>query len=379
MEDSRADAYKGWNHVRAESILQQAEEHLRLGQVEKACQLARESLLLDDEYDDARLVLARALIERGEYRGATLELEKVMSRQPGSIDALYLLGVAAEKTGNLPVAIAHYQDAYNLDNERFDTVLATTEVMASMGQISKARRYLAAHMDQADGDVGAYELAGRLAKMDGDHGVAAEHFALAYEADVMNVAYLEEMALAQVFAGQYAVAAESLTIRTHRTGRDVPLWVGMMLGDCHLELGNHASAKAAFQAVCRDFPEESDAWAGVSKVLLVQGKYDESIRMAEKALELTPNDVEAAMLAGYAALKLDQPARAVKILSQAISRTPDDYTLLCIMGQAMEAQGNIAEATRYYQVASNLKPNAEIAEGLLAQTQSVATTALLAD
>jgi tetratricopeptide (TPR) repeat protein len=377
MDDSRAEAYKDWNRVRAEAILREADEHLRVGQIEKACQLAREAIHLDQDYSDARLVLAKGLIERTEYHAATLELEQVMRREPGNADALYLLGVASEKSGKYSEALAHYQDCYNLDPSRFESILASCEVMVEAGQVSKARRYLDSHMNEADGRTAAYELAGRLAKMEGDYRAASEHFQRAYDSDVMNMAYLEELAMAYVFAGRHEKAIDALSRRYYRSDCKAPLWVGVMLGDCHLAAGNVVAAEETFRKVCKDYPSESHAWTGLAKTLLVAGNYSDAAKVGLRAMQVDQSSTEAAIITGYALIKLEKPEKAAVVLNSAISRNPNDYTLLCVMGRAQEAMGRFSEARQYYEYARQIQPGEKLTTALVDHANRLTATAML--
>jgi tetratricopeptide (TPR) repeat protein len=375
MDDSRAEAHEDWDRVRAEAICQQAEEHLRLGQLARSAQLARDAITLSPDYADARIVLARALIERGQYTMACDELRQVMRGTPDSVEALYLLGVAYEKDGRLEDALRCYRDAYELDRDHYDSVLGATEVLVQMGELSEARRYLARHRNQADGNAAAFELAGRLARMDEDYADAAVAYQQALEMDALNISYLEELAVAQVLSGQLASAVESLELRTRRVDVPAPRWVWTILGDCYLNDDRFEESITAFIQARELAPEEAGSWVDLAKAYAKAGQYAEAASCATRALGIEPGHLDASLLAGYTLLQLDRLDDAARILNQAVTRHPENCLLLCLMGHLQQADGNTAEARYWFQRAAEIDPDHPLVwalrEGTIVHTASV--------
>ncbi len=357
MEDSRAEAQEDWNRVRAEAICQQAEEHLRVGQLVKACKLANDAIMLSPDYAEAHIVLACALIERGQYTAAATELELVMRKNADCVEALYLLGVAYEKDGRLQDALRCYEDSYNLDRDHYESVLAATEILVQMNELGAARRYLNRHQDQADGNAAAYELAGRLARMDEDYEAAAIAYLRAFELDVLNINYLEELAVAQVLSGQHVAGIESLELRTRRADVAAPRWVWTMLGDCYLKYDYFEEAQNAFSHASKLAPDDPASWVDLSKAYAKAGDMQVASEYAAKALAVDPAYLDACLLAGYSLLELDRASEAVAVLRRALRRDPENCVALCLMGHAQRADGNTTEAERCFQKAEDIDPN----------------------
>ncbi len=366
MTDSRAEAYRNWDRFRAEAICAQAVEHLRLGQLESACKRAREALALDQDYDDARMVLAKARIELGQYADAAAELRRVLHVRVDSAEALYLLAVADEKSGKLFDALNEYRGAYELDDTNFDAVLAAAEVLVAMDRPHDARVYLDNYLDRADGNPGAYELAGRLAMMNNDYAAATKHYRRACVTDVDNPAYVEALAAAQVFGGQADQAVATLTRRTEFREAPAPGWVYTMLGDCHLAAGRLTDAQEAYQKACSLAPDEPAVWTDLAKVLLARRQMAQAANAASKALSLSEDCFEASLVMGYALLQMGQNDRAIEVLQRAARLRSEDETLLCVLGQAHEAAGNTDKARHYYAAAVRANPNNPLGAALLA-------------
>ncbi len=356
MEDSRAQAHEDWNHVRAEAICQQADEHLRVGQLAKACKLARDAIMLSPDYAEAHIVLARAMIERGQYTAAAGELQQVMRKNADCVEALYLLGVAYEKDGRLQDALRCYEDSYSLDRNHYDSVLAATEILVQMDELTAARLYLRRHQNQADGNAAAFELAGRLARMDEDYEAAAISYLRAFELDVLNINYLEELAMAQVLSGQLVAGIDSLELRTRRSDVAAPRWIWTMLGDCYLEYDRFDDAQHAFEQASGIAPDDPGSWVDLAKVYAKAGDARVASEYAAKALAMDGTNLDACMLAGYALVELGRSSEAITILRRALARDPENCIVLCLMGQAQRADGNTTEAERCFQRAEDIDP-----------------------
>ena len=366
MDDSRTQAHQDWTRIRAEAVCAQAAESLRIGQLELAARQAREALTLDENYDDARMVLAKTYIERNQYVSAAIELRHVLRRQMDSADALYLLAVADEKGGNLPEALAGYLSACELDEGNFHAVLAAAEVLAAMDKPGEARDYLNAHLHRADGDPAAHELAGRLAMLDDDYAAAADHYELACQVDPGNPAYIEALAIAQVFGGRTGEAIPVLLRRSEMSQKPAPKWVYTMLGDCCMAIGELDAAHDAYHRACELAPADPAAWVNAAKALLAMRRLPQAVDAAAKALSLAEDRLDASLVMGYALLLGGQAGRAVDVLERAAQLAGQDETLLYVLGKAHEAAGENREAQQCYSAAAELNPDNPLGAALLA-------------
>ena len=365
LNDNRLAAQKQWEHVRAEAACDRAVDHLDVGQLDKAGGKARESLELDEDYHPARIVLAKVLIEQGRYQAAAAELEKVLGDEPDSAEALFLASVAYEKVGDLPKALSDYRRAYELDETNFNAVLAATEVLVAMDRTAEAARYLSGHIHKADNDPAAYELAGRLAMMQQAHERAATYYRRAYELDGENLAYLEALATAQVFAKRHADAIYSLSARLRQIEPPAPTWVYTMLGDCYLAVGAHQQACEVYRELCQLKPDDATHWVALAKANLAAGNLATAINTAERALQVDPDSVDATGLLGYALLLSGRGREATTVLTAAVAAHPQDVTLRCILGRSLETAGDRSRAEAAYREAVRIEPQNALAWALL--------------
>jgi tetratricopeptide (TPR) repeat protein len=91
-------------------LLSQAHQSLlEAGMVEDVEAAANDLLAADPDFPPAHVLLAQADFARGRYREAVSRLAPIAARHPGYVAAQLLLGRAAEKLGDLPVAYAAYR------------------------------------------------------------------------------------------------------------------------------------------------------------------------------------------------------------------------------------------------------------------------------
>jgi tetratricopeptide (TPR) repeat protein len=88
---------------------QLAEELRKNGGLDEAIALSRAAAEKQPGYASARITLARALMDKGDYRPAAAEFEEVLRTAPDNILASRFLGECLEALGDLPGALARHQ------------------------------------------------------------------------------------------------------------------------------------------------------------------------------------------------------------------------------------------------------------------------------
>jgi len=370
QEDARKEAFKRWYHARAKVVCQLGKDNLRVGRLDEAVKHARDALKLDSEYIEARVLLGKIHIERGEYNAAVAELERVRQQEPESSEVYYLLGVAQEKSGRPAQALESYRHCYSLDKSNVDAVVAAGEVLGTMERYAEAQQLLDEHLAGADGSPALYELAGRLAMMRRRYEQAARYYMLAHDLDYENGRYAECLGQAQFFAGQHRQAGETLTELTRREDYEASAVTYTMLGDCLLGLGKPKEARTAYFRATELDPGSSLVWMNMAKVSMALGDIGRALAAGREAFRLDNGSAEAALLYGYALLQTGQNDQAVSVLSRAVGVHNTDATVQCLLGRAHEAQGDARSALACYRAALEAEPQNVLAQELLSLVQS---------
>lgn len=357
VQQAKADANHRWMSTRAQVHLGVAQEYLTAGQLDQARAKVLESLALDEDSPQARLLLGKICIEQGNYASADIELAKVAVLLPRSAEVPYLQGVAYEKENRLDQALASYRKSLAMDEANMPAVLAIAEVLVAKGQAVEAQTHLDAYMSKAGDDVAMYEMAGRLAAMQKQYDKAVKYYQQAHDLDFKNLMYMEALAKAQFLAGQHEQASQTLEALLQARDNKGGVWVHRMLGDCYLATNRPALARDQYQLAADLTPNDSDCWVNLGKAALRMGDEPRAILSAQQALQLDSTNIQATLVLGFALTRDGQAAQAVKVLSQAVRKQSDNVTLLCVLGKAYESLGNQDEARRCFVTAALVDPH----------------------
>ena len=362
----RTEAYKRWYGVRARALFKLAEEHLRVGQLDKARNKAQEALALDGELAGAAVLLAKVHIEQGKYKLGAGRLKAVRDKHPDNAEVVYLLAVAWEKQGLLAEALDGYRSAHALQRENLSCVTAAGEVLVAMGRPEEAERYIEGYLAEASNEPGLHELAGRLAMMSHAYGKAADRLAKACEIDYKNARYAESLGRAQFLAGRYTDSLDTFGRLLSRKEYEAPGWVYTKIGDCHMALGKPAKARDAYYRACDLKAGDAGAWADIAKAALALDDNVRATLAAREALKFDPAHAEGVLVLGYALLRSGEADEARRILTDSLGRFRDNATFLCLLGQACQAAGDRDSAKRYYRDAARIEPENKLPKTLLA-------------
>ena len=366
FNEEKAASQKRWFAARSKVLYRLAEDRFSMGQLDAAMSSARQAVALAADHHDAKLLVAKILIEQGKYTEAIRDLKQACQGKPDSAETFYLLGVAQEKGGRLAEALDSYERAQKIDPLDLASVKAQAEVLVAMGQAVQAQVYIDSFLPKAGEDPGIYELAGRLAAMNQDFGRAADCYRHACDLDYRNIRYAEALARSQVAAGRHAEGAETLRDLMRREDYKPVASIWRMLGDCYEAAGKHAQAFDAYFTLTEKTPDDASAWTALAGSALGMRDAPRAILSARKALRLAPDDVDATLVLGYALLRDRQVPQAVEVLSRAVQAHPNHTTVRCLLGRAHAAAGNTAEANRCYAEALKADPNSHLARELLA-------------
>jgi len=357
MSEAKQAATGRWNSTRAEMVCAVAREQFRTGNLDVAATEARKALAMDEKCLQARLLLAKVMIEKGRNVAACAELEKALEHSPELPEAFYLLGVAQERADKLPESLEAYRRAYELDQSNLAPVCAIAEVLVRMGRTREA---------QLHDEVDLFELGGRLAMMAKEYDKAASYYQRALDVDVANRFYRERLGRAQYLAGMYAEAVDTLeSFLRDPYGREPSPWVHATLGDCYMAMSKPSHARQAYQHAADKLKSSAAIRASLAKAILAERQYARAAVTAKEALVMDTQCLDAALVLGYALLLDGQANVAVRELTAAAADHPEDSTLWCLLGRAYDAAGDREKAVKCYTTALRADPTNALARELL--------------
>ncbi len=363
--EQKDGAYKRWYTARARVVQAVGEECFRAGDLDKAYSNAAEAVKLNGEHLPARLLVAKVLIEKGQYAQAIEQLKQAEQLAPESEEVAYLMGVALERRRDFAEALGFYQKARALNPANSAYVKANAEVLVSMNKPHRALELVQMHLERNDGEQGMLALCGELAMLVGETALAVDCYQKCFDADPKDSSLQEGLAKAHFFNSDYAKALTLLKKLDESAYQGKACWPHIMMGDSLLALNRPREARTAFQRATAAAPDEPKAWICLAKAAVALDDPDEVILAARQVISLSGESLEVATLLGHALMRQGRIPQAKKVLTAAAARYPQDATLQCMLGRCYEALGQKDKARACYAQALRVDPEHMLAKVLL--------------
>jgi tetratricopeptide (TPR) repeat protein len=275
---------------------------------------------LDPDFDPAVQTLRAAL--------------NLSSTQPDASQQMVTLGRALGLVQEWDLAIAAFEKAIVMDGEN-------AEAWAWLGEAK-----------QQTGGAGRAEL---------DRAVALDHTSVVVRA--LRGLYWNRQGKYSQMLAEYLLAAGFEPSN--------PAWQAE-LGNAYVKRGDLVSALAAYQHATELAPDESVYWSSLAVFCAENGVHLEDVGLpaAQKAVDISPDDLSALDALGWAYLSSGRYASAEQVLLDAVKRFPDHWSAHIHLAMTYLAQGNRAAAfdtLTYVQNANAGGADGEMAKQLIKQ------------
>jgi tetratricopeptide (TPR) repeat protein len=271
--------------------------------------------------------LGRLYLRTEQASKAVEALNRVVSLNPGSVQARLALAQAHAANKSLPQAI----DALELivDDE--------PRVAASLGQYQ--------------------EQAGRFKDAAASYTKALEVQPMSREIKARRIAALFG---AEDLPGAAAAAADAQ--RQHPDDPRFPRLRARALFDG----GSRNDGLAVLEGAARTFPKDSNTLYQLADMYKDAGRQPDAEKSLRQLLSAEPTNANALNYLGYLlALRGDRLDEAIELVRKALAREPDNGAFLDSLGWAYYRKGDLGEAERYLgQAASRLPRNSEVQDHL---------------
>lgn len=183
--------------------------------------------------------------------------------------------------------------------------------------------------------------------------------------------------LAQAYEQMGDEPDAQLELQQAATCHENPLWNDLFLGEAlglkvglkaeldraatRLESGKAAEAVAPLEALTREHPDSSHAWAFLAQAYRQSGKPSRADNAAREAVRLSPDSVQALNELGNALFEQDRFAEAEESFRQASHQQPDLADAQFNVGLCRLLQADPAGAVEFFRRAVQCKPNLQVA------------------
>ncbi|MCL2520289.1 MAG: tetratricopeptide repeat protein [Spirochaetaceae bacterium] len=183
---------------------------------------------------------------------------------------------------------------------------------------------------------------------------AAENFRSALAINPSYASALLALAAANFYLGEYHEAISQLNAHD-RLSRSVQAQT--LRGRSYVALGRGDEARAIFEQVLAQQPNNLDALFGMTEVQLLAGRIDIAINDITNLLRIVPDNRRALLSLTLLYSQQGDARQAELFLNQALFYYPQDVVVLYVAGNHFRQNGNWQQALHHFSAVAKINPN----------------------
>jgi len=258
-KEMREQAYSRMDAVNARLVHEQAMSAFETGQLEDARLLLSEAIARFPGQASWHSLMGRILLEQHRLDAARASFEEALSLDPELSESAYYLGVLHERWSEDAIAASYFQQAWSLDQDRPQYLLAAAEALMASGELDRARNLLESKMEYFEHHAGLRHLLAHVAMRSGDHVEAASHCEAARLLVPDDKALSTDLALMRFGAGDWSGCLDAVADVRLRWGEAPPVLLRCE-ARALMALGRSVEARAVVRDLCTASPNDAGLW-----------------------------------------------------------------------------------------------------------------------
>ena len=345
---------------------------LTLDRADASIQLSSEALADDPRNGDARLVLVRGLLARGELDLAAAELKQLRARFPQSAVVHTQTGVLLGRRNDPAGARNEFERALALNPTDLEAIggIVALDVAAKDFAAARARinERLAGNRSAA-----LLTLAARVEAVSGDANTAETLLREAISHDASDIPAYRQ--LGQLYLAQRKLAEAQAEFETAATHSTKPVAELTMVGILLQARDRQDEARARFERVLQLDPDAPVAANNLAWIMVqTGGNLDVAMQLAKRAQKRLPTSPEVNDTVGYIFFKLGFSKLAISALELSTAEDSRNATYQYHLGLAFASGGDRARAVKSLERALALNPGLTAAQDSLHEVESTPDT-----
>ena len=253
---------------------------LERGRTAEATSRFEAALVLDPEYEPARLAAANGSLVLGHLDRSEMHFRHILERSPASAPARFGLGQVHAERGNFPKAIEEFEQACELAPDFSKARYALAMGLRELGQTEEARQHLDLHsQSRAAAPVPDDPILQAVTRM-----------------EATSYAYAQA-GVEHVNSGAYELGAKLLQRALDLNPEDEGVAVSLLIAYGHL--GDLARTKGHFDRAIIVFPNSEDLRFNYATILAQRGYSVEASEAFKRVLEINPRHAQSHTSLGY--------------------------------------------------------------------------------
>lgn len=300
--------------------------------------------------------LGNTWLAEEKFHEAAEAFRRARTLDPDSAEVAGGLGYAYFRLGDLEKAKPLLRKATDEDPEDEESHLAMAKISAAEGDLRQAiDRCMQILQHNPLDPVSPLLLMGDCCLALGALPQAEQAYAQAIQTDPENVAVFAGLAQIQMLLGHHADAEETLKLAAAMDpdSSDVQLaW-----GNFSLHRNDVQRARRHYERALNSDPHQIKAYGALAATFLQQDEPTKAARIAEQGLQVAPADVECLLILAQVAELDGRFEDAVRFAEKAIFTTPENFHAHFLLGRAEAARrGDMAKARRHLALAEQQAP-----------------------
>jgi tetratricopeptide (TPR) repeat protein len=317
---------------------------------------------------DPVIPIIRALESRNFSRALSLT-QSALKARPGDYRIWTLRGMATERMGNLPAALADYQHALKFAPDYLAALEGAAQVDFRLGNES-ARTYLLKILAQRPNDSRAHALLGILDYREQNCADAVDHFAKATALISAQPKVLTEygVCLHAVSRDNDAVAVFAEALALDPANQEARYNLALAQRNAQ----QTDEALKTLQPLVDATPADPGALILSAEIYESKNDTAEAVKLLRKALIADPKDMDAYMQFASVSFDHASPQVGIDIIDFGLRQLPREPRLYLVRGILLTQLGEFARAADDFDTASRIDPSLQfldMAEGIVESQQ----------
>jgi len=369
-EKNVSAANQRWKSMRATLILQMAQQQFDAGDLEQAERTLSEALQVDSRNGELYTLAGRVALERSQLERAYHRFKLAIEMDSTLAQAHYYQAIVLQRWTHFEAALDFYSRAYELQPDNAGYLLARTEMLVILDRSDEAMKILTDKMTYFDLNAGIRVAIGRLYMMRDQPAQALKYFQKASLIRPDDIQIREDLAMAQLGAGQPHEAVRNFELISHQPNYANRRDIKRVLATSYMAAGRANKAKSVYMELTHSNPMDVEAWVSLGEISLGQRDATGTLLAATRIKKLAPDRHEGYMLSGIVWQQQKKLDQAIEMFNRAAQLAPDDATPLLLLGITLEQNNQIGLAEEAYTEALRRRPNDSRAQQLLAKIEN---------
>jgi len=347
---------------------QAAERQFLAGDLNKAQKTVERSIMINPRVAKSHVLRGRIMMEKALYEDARASLLTAEELAPGNVDAQYFLGIIAERTSQFAEAMERYSRCAKMDKNNAQYVIAAAEMMVQIGQVDAGEKLLADHMASFPTSAALRHTMGQIGLMRSRLDTAERYFTEARMLAPDDLVILEDLTRTQMSLRSFADAEMNLRVLLAAPANAERTDLQMLRVRSLAAMDRLGDARVLLSRVLDNPGTQNDVQAWVLMGNLA-ARLDDVPRLRQSVVRITamaPDRPEGHALKAMLLRLLNRPQDAKSAIDTAIGLQPNDPEQWVLRGLILAEMGEFDDARRSLSNAARLDPKNHNAQVLLA-------------